>query len=107
MAATIGSLRTDHAFRSSYNPDSLEGLGDLDDVAGLAPVGLMLRVLGVRLHTPRKVHVEGGHVFPWPVTLRWRGLEVRREPGRTRVTFPNGETFDLEGEEPRVIEQLD
>lgn len=107
MAATIGSLQSDHAFRTSYNPDNLEGMGDLDDVAGLAPVGLMLRVLGVRLHTPRKLHVEGGHVFPWPVTLRWRGLEVRREPGRTRVTFPNGETFDLEGEEPRVIEQLE
>jgi hypothetical protein len=107
MGATVGSLRSDHAFHASYNPDRLEGLGELDDVAGLAPVGFMLRVLGVRLFTPRKLHLEGKHVFPWPVTLRWRGLEVRREPGRTRVTFPNGESFEVEGEEPRMIEQLD
>jgi hypothetical protein len=40
----------------------------------------------------------GGHV-------RWRGLEVRREGDRTRVTFPDGQLVELDGEEPRWVEQ--
>jgi hypothetical protein len=43
---------------------------------------------------------------PWPVTVRWRGLEVRREPaGATVIAFPDGQRPSLEGEEARVVEE--
>ena len=80
MAATIGSLRNDHAFRTSYNPDRLEGLGDLNDVAGLAPVGLTLRCPRYPAPHTAEAALEGGHVFPWPVTLRWRAWRFGVNP---------------------------
>jgi hypothetical protein len=49
--------------------------------------------------------VEGSSPFRAPIAVRWRGLEVLREADRTRVTFPDGWTIELDGEEPRWIEQ--
>jgi len=104
MAATLHTLVDEHAFREAYNSDRLEGLGDRDYLWGVAPVALFMRVLGVRPVSARKVYLEGRNPFPWPVTVRYKGLTVTRDHAATTVTFPSGRSATLTGEEPQVVE---
>lgn len=106
MDGPLESLRADGAFRERYNPDGPGAYGEPDHLGGLAPVHLFLRALGLHLIAPDRLELRGPNPFPWPVRVRWRGLEVLREPGdRTRVVLPDGESLELHGEEPRRIER--
>ncbi len=106
IAAAVASLRRSGGFRRWYPAEGGEGFGARDHPAGLPPLSLFLSCLGVQILTPRKVRLEGRNPFPWPVTIRWRGLEVRRETGeRAVVVFPDGERVEVEGPEAKVIEQ--
>ncbi|MEW6569021.1 MAG: hypothetical protein AB1449_12815 [Chloroflexota bacterium] len=108
MAAVIQSIRRHGTFRQWYHPDRPEAFGERDHPAGLAAFSLFLSCLGVRLITPRKVRLEGANPFPWPVTVRWRGLEVRREPGEAAtIIFPDGQQVESMGQEPRILEQAE
>src|SRR3989304_7255784 len=108
MQGPLAALRADGAFRECYNADAPEGLGERNHVTGVPSLSTFLRVLGVRLISPRKVGIEGSNPFPWPVTVRWRGIEIRRVPGgATLITFPDGETAEVSEEEPRIMEQSD
>lgn len=105
MQNTVGSLRKDHAFHQAYHADRPEGLGERNHLAGLAPLDLFLKLIGVTLITPRKIRIRGRSPFSWPVTIRWRGLEVRRLEKHSMVVFPDGGRIELDGEEARLVEQ--
>jgi hypothetical protein len=47
----------------------------------------------VRIITPDIVRLEGLNPFPWPVTLRYRGLVVVRQLDFTDITFPDGQNI--------------
>jgi hypothetical protein len=104
MAGMLHCLRGEKAFREAYNADALEGLGDRDYLWGVAPVALFMRVLGVRIVGPRKVYLEGRNPFPWPVTVRHKGLVVARGPSETVVTFPSGRSATITSAEAQVVE---
>ena len=108
LRSLAGVLRTDGAFREAYHPETGEGWGKRDHVAGVAPLSLFLEVAGVRLLSPNRVDVSGPHLFSRPVTIRWRGLLVERRMDGTRLVFPDGsETFvdpGLEATVERVAE---
>ena len=108
LRSLAGVLRTDGAFREAYHPETGEGWGKRDHVAGVAPLSLFLEVAGIRLLSPNRVDVSGPHLFPRPVTIRWRGLLVERRMEGTRLVFPDGsETFvdpGLEATVERVAE---
>jgi hypothetical protein len=105
MGTIVASARSDRCFHEAYNADAAQGLGGRHDLAGAAPVHSLLRILGIELASPTRLRVEGTSPFDRPITVQWRGLEVRRDADRTRVTFPDGEQIQLDGEEPRWIEQ--
>jgi hypothetical protein len=105
MEVIVHTLREDKAFRQFYVADRPEGIGDYDTISGLAPVGLFLQTLGVRLISPTKLRLEGYNLFPWPVVVRWKGLKIRRDGNISQVTFPNGQSIQVTGEEPQVLEQ--
>ena len=107
MDGIVASARSEKCFREAYNADAPQGLGERNDLAGAAPVHSLLHILGLQLISPTRLRLDGGLPFDRPITVRWRGLEIRREVGRTRVTFPDGEQLDLDGEEPRWIEQVE
>ncbi len=107
MAAVLHTLRTEKCFREAYNADRPEGLGDKDYVWGVAPVALFLRLLGVRPVSPRRVWVEGRSPFPWPVTVRWKGLEVRKDSVATTLTFPSGREVVVSEPTPQWVEDAD
>jgi len=105
MDGIVAGLRSDKCFHEAYNADAPQGLGERHDVAGAAPVHALLRILGIQLITPTRLRLEGELPFDRPITVRWRGLEVRRTAQRTRITFPDGEGIELDGGEGRWISQ--
>lgn len=107
MEGLVTCVRKEKAFFEAYNADSPQGLGERHDVAGAAPVEALLEILGLQLVSPRRLRIEGHHPFDRPMTIRWRGLTVRRAAAVTQITFPDGEQIELDGDEARWVEQLD
>lgn len=103
MNAILESLKRTRAFHQRYHAEDGSGIGERNALAGLAPVGLFLECLGVRILSPNRVRLEGANLFPWPVTLRYRGLQVERGAESTRVTFPNGAEVTVTSPEPTFV----
>jgi glycogen debranching enzyme len=104
MTAMTHALRTEKAFREAYNADKLEGLGDRDYVWGVAPVHLFMHTVGVRIISSRRVFVEGRNPFPWPVTIRSKGVTVAKGPDSATVTFPSGKQHTVTEPGPQFVE---
>ena len=104
MQGMLHTLREEKVFREAYNADQLEGLGDRNYIWGVAPVALFMQALGVRVIGPRKVYLEGRNPFPWPVTIRHKGLTVVRGHTSTSVTFASGHAATATGEAPQYVE---
>ncbi len=95
MWAVIQALKKGHAFSAAYHSVTGEAIGERNSLRGLAPLGLFLDVLGVRIESPRRVVLSGKNPYPWPVTVKYRGLTVTRQADRTVVFFPDGQTHTL------------
>ncbi|MBL6983213.1 MAG: hypothetical protein ISR58_18710 [Anaerolineales bacterium] len=104
MSAAVLNLKNHKAFARNYNAENGTGIGERNSLQGFAPLSLFLKTLGVRLISPTKVALEGTSPFPWPVTIRYRGLSIRRDSKKTRVTFPGGQTAVVKRPDPHVVE---
>jgi hypothetical protein len=107
MEGIIHSLKTDKSFHEAYNCDKLEGLRERDYLWGVAPVHLFLRTLGLRIVSERKVWLRGPNPFPWPVTVKWRGVSVTKAAGQTTVQFPSGRNVTLESDVEQFVADVD
>jgi hypothetical protein len=103
MAAVIQNLKQQHAFARAYHAESGVGVGERNPVQGLAPLGLFLGTLGVRIESPQQVVLSGKNPFPWPVTVKYRGLTVTRNADQTLVFFPDGQTVTLDDPTDAVV----
>lgn len=103
MKTVTDSLRQDQGFREFYSVVNGAGSGGLDVISGLAPLDLFIRTVGVHLISNMNFIVEGSNPYPWPVTIRWKGLVITREKAVTQVVFPDGQELAFEGEERRHI----
>lgn len=103
MAGIILTLKQEKAFRRYYHSDTGVGIGDRNALSGLAPLGLFMDVLGVRLISPKKVAIKGFNPFPWPVTVKYRGMTVLRQKQKTTVIFPDGQTIEVNDPSPRIV----
>jgi hypothetical protein len=95
MNAVTQNLKNSGAFFTRYHAASGMGMGERNALAGLAPVGLFLQALGLQLLSPEHIRLSGENPFPWPVTVKYRGLVVTRSAGRTEVTFPSGQSVKM------------
>jgi len=91
MSAVIQNLKRSQAFYRTYHAETGAGQGERNTLHGLAPLGLFLASLGVEIHSPTRVILRGENLFPWPVTVKYKGLTVMRLMGQTEVIFPNGQ----------------
>jgi hypothetical protein len=96
MSAVIQNLKQQHAFARAYHVDSGAGIGERNPVQGLAPLGLFLDTLGVRIGSPQRINLSGKNPFPWPVTVKYRGLTITRHADQTLVVFPDEQTLTLD-----------
>ena len=103
MDAVILNLKKGGTFRRVYDSQTGQGIGERNSVIGLPPLELFLRVLGVQPRSNWKVALEGTNPFPWPVTIRFRGLTIERLLDETVITFPNGKTVAISDPTPCVV----
>jgi len=104
MNAVIQNLKQNRAFYQRYHAEKGTGIGERNSLQGFAPVGLFMQSLGVTILSGTKVKLEGRNLFPWPVTVKYKGLTVVRGMEQTVVTFSNGESVIVKEEEPCIVE---
>ena len=103
MAGVLANLTGEGALRRSFQAESAQGSGERNALGGLAPLGLFLDVLGVCLVSPFRVHLKGFNPYPWPVTVKYRGLTVMRQKEKSVVIFPDGQTIEVTDPAPQRI----
>jgi len=106
MRACIASLLEQRSTREAYYADRPGGLGERGHSAGIAPLSLLLYVLGVRLISPTKITLRGHNPFPWPIHLRWRGVSIRWQAEEAKVNFPDGGEIRVIGRQTQTVEQV-
>jgi len=104
MNAVIRSLKQNRSFHQSYHAEKGTGIGERNSLHGFAPVGLFMQALGVTILSSTRVKLEGKNPYPWPVTIKYKGLTVVRGLDQTVVTFVNGESAIVKDEAPCVVE---
>ena len=100
MAAVAKNLKQKRAFYQHYHAETGAGLGERNALTGLAPLGLFLQTLGVTILSATRVKLEGKNPFPWPVTVRYRGLTVTRGAQATENLFSNGKSVTVTDTKP-------
>ncbi len=104
MSAVIQNLKQNRAFYQRYHAENGTGIGERNSLHGFAPVGLFMQTLGVTILSSTKVKLEGRNLFPWAVTIKYKGLTVVRGLEQTVVTFSNGESVIVKEEQPCIVE---
>jgi hypothetical protein len=108
MQTVIQTLKREQAFRRYYHADLHQCVGERNALSGLAPLGLFLETLGLQLISPTRISLSGKNPFPWPVTVKYRGLTIMRQQGKTTVIFPDGQVIEIddptdESATPRIV----
>jgi len=103
MNAVVKNLKTYQSFYNFYHSKTGLGIGERNMLGGLAPVRLFMETLGVRIISTSKVLLSGKNPFPWPVTIRYRGLLINRELKNTKITFPGGQSAIVKSKETRIV----
>jgi len=104
MGAIILNLKSEQAFRANYHADLPKAAGQRGSLVGLPPVGLFLKTLGVRPISPWMVEISNLNPFPWQVRVKYRGMQIESTARAVTVTFPDGESFTVDGEIPCRLE---
>jgi hypothetical protein len=104
MNGVIQNLKQNHSFYQRYHAEKGTGIGERNSLQGFAPVGFFMQTLGVTILSQRRVKLEGRNLFPWAVTIKYKGLTVVRGLEQTVVTFPNGESVIVKEEDPCIVE---
>jgi hypothetical protein len=103
MDAIVRNVKREKAFRRYYHAITGQGFGERNALLGLAPLGLFLETLGVRVVSAQRVGLSGFNPFPWPVTVKYRGLTILRLKDKSTVIFPDGQTVQVSDPSPRII----
>ncbi|HBX69908.1 MAG TPA: hypothetical protein DEH25_11165 [Chloroflexi bacterium] len=103
MEAIVDSLKQHQSFYQHYHSQNGKGSGERDSLQGLVPIGLFLKILGVRVLSSRRVMLQGHNPFPMPITIKYRGLTIHREAKQTKITFPGGQTAVVRNPKPRIV----
>jgi hypothetical protein len=103
MQAIIQALKRSHAFYERYNSENGKPSGERSHLAGLPPIGLFLRLSGVQKITNNEIILYGNNQFPWPVTVKYRGMTATCHASDTVVTFTSGQTITVNGPAPQRV----
>ena len=103
MNAAAASFKQNGGFFHHYHAEKGTPQGERGYLNGFAPVGLFLQTIGVQILNAKSVILKGPHPFPWPVTVKYRGIMITRRSTETLIKFPNGKTISVLGQEPRRI----
>jgi hypothetical protein len=96
MNASLRSLKEENVFHRYYHAHTGEGFGERNTLGGLPPLDLFLDTLGVRIISAERVNLRGINPFPWPITVKYKGLSILRGKEKTNITFPSGQSTVIE-----------
>ncbi|MCD4673963.1 MAG: hypothetical protein K8R77_14975 [Anaerolineaceae bacterium] len=103
MKAQTQILGSHRHFHEAFHAENGASSGEDNILTGLPPLGLFLKVLGIKRLTANELVVEGYNPFPKPVTIRFQTVEITRQKKNTVVTLESGETLTLRGPGPHRI----
>ncbi len=103
MKAIILTLKKDHAFRRLYLAESGIGNGEKNMIGGLAPIGIFLLILGVRIVSQDRIILSAFNPFPWPVSIKYRGLTLIRQKKNTMIIFPDKSNINIKNGKTQII----
>ncbi len=95
MDVIIPALGRSGSTYPSYEISTGQGLGLKDSLESLFPIRFFLQVLGIEILQNEVLSIEGKNPFPWPVKLRYRGMEIRRDKRQTTIIRPGKDTLTL------------
>jgi len=103
MSAIV--LQINQSLQTADYFDTETGLagGKINTLNGLAPVGLFLNGIGIQKLGDGQVDISGENPFPWPVTVKYKGMTITRKKEESDITFPSGETITVRGLGPHHI----
>lgn len=104
MAGIVLNLKQSGAFYQRHHAEDGTGYGERNSLHGLAPLDIFLQALGVSILSSTKVKLAGRNIFPWPVTIKYKGLTIVRGLEQTTITFFNGSSAIVKEEMPRIVE---
>ncbi|NDJ78633.1 MAG: hypothetical protein GYB65_20480 [Chloroflexi bacterium] len=105
LAAQVRALYQDKAFRTPYNPDTGEPIGDRDTLDSVVSLGWFARLFGAFIPAPGEVVITGPFWFEGDA-MRWTqyGITIERSGDRTAIHFASGQTVTLKPDaEPQVV----
>ncbi len=97
LDAIVATLKKSQTFREHFNAQDSLPSGERNHLRGLAPVGLFLKVLGVKIISEKEIILSGINPFPWPITVKYRGTSITRHQKDSVVTFLSGQTISVKG----------
>lgn len=109
MAAIVRSLKQEGAFRQHHSAAQGQGIGLANILSGLPPLGWFLDLIGVRFSFTRglnewpDIQLQGFNPFPWPITVKYRGITVIRQKEKTIVILPDGQSTEIADPAPCQI----
>jgi len=103
MDGVIHTMKTHHGIKEQFDACTGYATGEINSISGLAPIGLFLKTLGIRRITEHEIIIEGDNPFPFPVTIRYRGLVLTRHQHDTVITFQNSQTITVTDPSPQRI----
>jgi hypothetical protein len=103
MKAVVNSLKRDLSFHQFYHPETGQPFGPANSLTSLIPVGIFLNILGVKIINSSKVELTGSNPFPWPVTIKYRGLTVVQQEKKALIIFSDGQNITVDNNQPKII----
>ncbi len=103
MKALVNSFESTLTLHQTYQSETGKPLGAMNTLTSLMPVGLFLNILGVKIINPSRIEITGSNPFPWPVTIKYRGLTIVQQDKKTLIIFADGQTITVENSQAQSI----
>lgn len=103
MNAIVLQINKNLQFSEFYDTETGLGTGKENSLTGLAPVGFFLQVVGIETLGDSQIVLSGLNPFPWPVTVKYKGMTITRKQEDTEIGFLSGERLTVKGPGPHRI----
>jgi len=103
MDAILPVLRDSGAFRAIYSATGGNPSGEANSINGLVPLGLFLKLIGIRQIGKNDAILDGNNPFPWPVTVKYQGMTITCHSKDVVVSFSTGHTVTVNGSGPHRV----
>lgn len=89
------ALAADKHFGEFYHSDEPKGLGERGYLSGIAPLHLLMQVLGMQIIDGGRVRIFGPCFWESPITIKQFSVTVERSANGTVIQFASGYEVEL------------